>query len=182
MLKPHSRSFVVKRRNSRTGAAATTRPPMGQGMAAFLAQQKMVDNTPIMRIDPLAEKLRQRAVDAILSGTPWISTQQVDELVGGGAANPRAAARLLKQKRVFAIERAGKKEFPLYAFDPFGGPVPALRTILKALDGYTPFRLASWFESPSSILDGRRPREVLATDAAAVLKAAQAHAEGAMHG
>lgn len=148
-----------------------------------LAAQDLVDSSPIRRIDPVVEKLQKRTVDAVLNGASWATSKEVGTRADANAANKHAlASRLLKDGRVFAIERAGHKEFPDYAFDPLGNPVPAMREVLGILTGYSPFRLASWFESRSSRLGGRRPREVLATDPEAVIAAARAHLLGPVHG
>ena len=148
-----------------------------------LAAQDLVDSSPIRRIDPVVEKLQKRTVDAVLNGASWATSKEVGARADANAANKHAlASRLLKDRRVFAIERAGRKEFPDYAFDPLGNPVPAMREVLGILAGYSPFRLASWFESRSSRLGGRRPREVLATNPAAVIAAARAHLLGPVHG
>lgn len=145
--------------------------------------QKLVDATPIRRVDPLLEKLQARTVQAVLSGTAWHSAKAVGARVDPNAANLHAlASRLLKEGRVFAIERSGVKEYPDYAFDPLGNPIPAMREVLGVLSGYSPFRLASWFESTNAHLGGRRPREVLNTDPQAVISAARAHVEGPVHG
>lgn len=145
--------------------------------------QEMVDNAPIRRMDPLEEKLQKRAIDAVLNGTAWMTSKEVGARVDPTAANKHAqASRWLREKRIFAIERANVKEFPSYAFDPLGNPVQELREILAILDGYSPFRVASWFESTSSQLDGRRPRELLGTNPAAVIEAARAHVQGPVHG
>lgn len=157
----------------------TLAPIEGQRLTA----QDLVDSSPIRRIDPVVEKLQKRTVDAVLSGASWATSKEVGTRADANAANKHAlASRLLKDGRVFAIERAGHKEFPDYAFDPLGNPVPAMREVLGILAGYSPFRLASWFESRSSRLGGRRPREILATDPQAVIAAARAHMLGPVHG
>jgi hypothetical protein len=146
-------------------------------------QQLMIDSAPIARMDPLEHKLQQRAVDAVLLGTTWCSSADIGTRADPAARNKHALAnRWLKDKRIFAIERKGSYEFPDYAFDPLGQPIPALRDVLATLEGYAPFRLAAWFESPSSALDGRRPRELLATHPAKVREAARVHARGPLHG
>lgn len=116
----------------------------------------------------------RQTVDAVLSGTAWLTSTEV-----GTRAD---ASRLLKEGRVFAIERGGHNEFPSYAFDSQGNPIPAMREVLGILAGYSPFRIASWFESTSSQLGGQRPREVLATNSEAVIAAARAHLTGPVHG
>jgi hypothetical protein len=54
--------------------------------------------------------------------------------------------------------------------------------VMQVLTGYSPYRLASWFESTQGALGGRRPRELLDSDPAAVLAAARRHADGPLHG
>jgi len=152
-------------------------------VAEPVAVQDMVDQAPIRRPDPVAERLQQRAVQQVLSGTTWLSSKEVGEQADPAAKNKHAlASRLLGQRRVFAIHRRGQYEFPRYQFDPLGQPIDAVAGVLGIFDGYTPFRIASWFESTSSELGGRRPREVLADDPHAVLDAAKAHVRGAVHG
>ena len=143
----------------------------------------MVDQAPIRRADPLIEKLQQRAVEQVLSGTTWLTSKEVSEQTDPAAKNKHALAhRLLSQRRVFAINRRNQNEFPRYQFDPLGQPIDAVARVLEIFQGYTPFRIASWFESTSSELGGRRPREVLADNPSAVVAAAAAHVRGATHG
>jgi hypothetical protein len=145
--------------------------------------QAAIDATPVARPDPLRVKLEQRAIDAVLGGAPWLTSQEVGLKANPAAANPHAvASRWLKEGKVFAIERAGQKLFPSYAFDPLGVPHAAVKTVSTLLAGYTPFRLAAWFESTSAALAGARPRELLAQDPQAVIAAASAHAQGPLHG
>jgi hypothetical protein len=68
--------------------------------------RKWSTTTPIQRPDELREKLQRRAVEQILSGTTWLSTSQVGKLANPNAKNQHAlASRLLKDKRIFAIQR-----------------------------------------------------------------------------
>lgn len=151
--------------------------------AQHAAAQALVDQSPIRREDPVTKRLQERAVNAVLNGTVWLTSTEVGTRASPDARNKHAlASRLLKEGRVFAIERAGHKEFPAYAFDSLGNPIPALRKVLGILEGYSPFRLASWFESTSSRLGGCRPRELLETDPDAVIAAARAQVEGPLHG
>lgn len=147
--------------------------------------QQLLERTPIRRLDLVQERLQQRMVYAVLSGTPWLSSAEVGALGQGGVApaNPHArASRLVREGRVFAIERAGRSEFPRYAFDALGNPYPAVRDVLQVFAGWPALRVASWFESASAALDGKRPRELLELDPQAVVRAAREHAEGPVHG
>lgn len=145
--------------------------------------QALVDAAPIRGLDELRARLTQRSVEAVLGGTEWLTAAEVGALADPAAANRHAyASRLIKDGRVFAIERSGVKHYPRYAFDPLGNPLPALREVLRILAGQSPFRIASWFESASSMLGGKRPRELLEADPASVIAAARAHTEGPLHG
>jgi hypothetical protein len=146
-------------------------------------EQALVDRTPIRRHDPVAQRLKQRAADAILSGTAWLTSREVGVRADPEAANPHSLpSRWLSQGRIFAIEHRGQKVFPDYAFDLLGQPIAELRVVLKLLDGHSPLRIASWFESSSSCLEGRKPRELLATQPSAVIETARAHLAGPQHG
>ncbi|MBP1203006.1 hypothetical protein JOD97_001020 [Duganella sp. 1411] len=146
---------------------------------------QIVERTPIRPYDPVQERLRQRAATAILNGTEWLTSTEVDALVPGSGKriNSHARAnRLLSEGKVFAIEHGGKKRYPRYAFDPLGNPYPAIRDVLQLFGKASPLRVASWFESSSVALNGRRPREVLEADPTAVVLAAREHIAGPVHG
>ena len=145
---------------------------------------QIVERTPIRSYDPVQERLRQRAATAILNGTEWLTSVEVDTLVPGGGTRSNSHARanrLLSEGKVFAIEHGGKKRYPRYAFDAFGNPYPALRDVLRLFGKASPLRVASWFESSSAALNGHRPRELLEADPTAVVQAAREHLAGPVH-
>lgn len=145
--------------------------------------QAIVDATPVRQVSATRSQLEQRAIEAVLQGTAWLSALEAGRRHNPEAVNPHAAVSRWQQAgRVFAIERAGQRLYPAYIFDELGQPQPALEEVLRVLAGYTPFRVASWFESTSSALGGRRPRELLASDPAAVVAAARDHVLGPLHG
>lgn len=147
--------------------------------------KSILERTPIQRLDPVQERLQQRMVTAVLNGTPWLSSVEVDDLGQNGAtrSNRQARAnRLLREGAIFAIERSGRREYPRYVFDALGNPYPVVRDVLRLFTSWSGLRVASWFESASAALDGRRPRELLEQDPDAVLRAAKQHVEGPLHG
>jgi hypothetical protein len=153
------------------------------GVPASQRTQDLVDKTAIRRFDPVAQRLQQRAVDAILGGTAWLTSKEVGIRADPNAANKHSlASRWLSQGRIFAIEHSGQKVFPDYEFDPLGNPIPEMQELLAILEGYSSFRLASWFESSSSQLGGKKPQELLARNPKAVIAAARAHITGPAHG
>ncbi|CAE6755986.1 hypothetical protein R20943_03145 [Paraburkholderia aspalathi] len=145
--------------------------------------QGLVDASPVRLLTSTRAEMEAKAVAAVLDGTPWLTAQTVGKQQNPDATNPHAVtSRWKKEGKVFSIERAGQTLYPMYIFDEFGNPIPEVAEVLKVFHGYTPFRIASWFESTNSMLRGKRPREVLATAPSAVFEAARDHAVGAVHG
>lgn len=165
-----------------SGLAPAT--PANLGVADPAVQlQTMVDQGSIKRADPLLAKLQQKGVHDVLNGTDWLTSKDVGARADPSAKNKHSlASRWLKENRVFAIYRRGQNEFPEYQFDPLGQPIDAVGKVLEIFTGYSPFRVAAWFESASSELDARRPRELISEDPSAVIDAAAAHVRGAVHG
>lgn len=157
----------------------------------------IVEATPIRPLDVARAALEQRAIAALFQGTEWLTADQIGRLRDPKASNPHSSInRWRSERRVFAISKGGKLYYPRYAFDETLDPLPGMQEVIAALDatagavpgdaGLSPFRLASWFESPNGHLAGpkgaMRPRELIARRPAAVLAAAQAHATGPVHG
>lgn len=146
---------------------------------------EILEQTPIRLHDPVYERLLRRGASAVLNGTEWLTSAEVDALAPGASQRSNAHARanrMLAERRVFAIEHGGRKRYPRYAFDALGTPYPVVREVLLAFGDAAPLRVASWFESASVALDGRRPRELVDSDPAAVVRAAQEHVQGPVHG
>ncbi|MBC8736381.1 hypothetical protein F6X40_05955 [Paraburkholderia sp. UCT31] len=150
------------------------------GLSEFDA---LVDASPVALPEPSRAEMEKQAVDAVLNNTKWLTTEMVGKRQNPDASNMHNAAhRWKKAGKIFSIERAGQTLYPLYAFDELGNPIPEVAEILKIFKGYRPFRIASWFESTNTMLHGKRPREVLGSDPAAVVEAAKDHVVGAAHG
>jgi len=116
------------------------------------------------------QTLEQRGVHAIMAGTSW------------RAVEDSQVALWIRTRCLFAIDVDGQEFVPAYAFDNAGQPLPALSVVLSILAAKSPIQVAGWFESTSSILRGRRPRELVADEPAAVISAARSHAAGPLHG
>jgi len=129
------------------------------------------------------ERLELRALEAVFSGTTWLTEVEVDANVTSGVAGARSpVAGWVQEGKLFAIESDGLKLFPRYAFDALGAPITAVREVVEIFEGYSSLQLAAWFESTSSTLGGLRPRELLARDPLAVVTCARAHKDEPMHG
>lgn len=120
---------------------------------------------------------------AILAGANWIDVAHPSGLCGfSGQTGADKLAELLAQGRLFAIDVAGHRLVPDYAFTTKGEACTLVAELIQIFGDATSTRLASWFESTSSYLDGKRPREVLDTQPDAVVAAARLHVMGPMHG
>lgn len=111
-------------------------------------------------------QMNANAFRAIYAGTEWLTAAelgtQLGQLTGKHPANPSAqASRWKTHGEIFAIEHDGKDRYPRYGFGVNWRPVPAMKEVIKLLSGSDPLRLAAWFESTSSFLGGKRPREVI---------------------
>jgi hypothetical protein len=123
----------------------------------------LVRDVPMKAIDMKRANLQARALERIYVGTEWLSADEVGVLGKHGAANPAAAANRWKSKgQLFAIRRDGRDMYPRYALGDDFTPRPVIRQVLKMLSHWDPLRMAGWFESTSSFLDGKRPRELTA--------------------
>ena len=154
-----------------------------QGVPLDVLTQQLIDKADVRRLDERREAMRASAVQAILQNSEWVTASQLSDIINPALRNKHAkASSFLKDKRVFALLKDGENIYPRYQFDATGQPIPVVAEILKVFDGYTGFRVAAWFESTSSALNGKRPREVLETMSREVLAAAVAHERGPMHG
>ena len=139
--------------------------------------------TPIRGLDATRAALEQRAIRAVFSGTEWLTAEQIGRLRDPDAKNPHGTAnRWRAEGRVFALTKAGVLYHPRYAFDELLDPHPVVAQVLATLAGYSPYRVASWFESSNGHLGGARPRERVLVDAPGVLAAAARHVRAAEHG
>ncbi|MCE4558180.1 hypothetical protein [Pelomonas cellulosilytica] len=157
----------------------------GQDLTRDAEVQRLVDvsDAGLDKADAIQARMRAKAVELVMNGTSWLTaTELFDELPKKPSNAHTVLARWLDQGRIFAMEKSGVRIYPRYAFDAMVEPVPLLKEVLKVLAGRSPFQIASWFESPSNYLDGKRPREVLETNGLAVVTAAQRLVEGAVHG
>jgi hypothetical protein len=120
----------------------------------------------------LKEKLQRRGVEAVLVGATWLKTEELHPQI----------SHWHQDGKVFAIEHDGVPYYPNYIFDRMGKPIPEVQELLTIFKGYTPIQVASWFESTSSTLGAKRPREIIESNPQAVVMAAKAHVRGALHG
>ncbi|WP_348009647.1 antitoxin Xre/MbcA/ParS toxin-binding domain-containing protein [Roseateles sp.] len=84
-------------------------------------------------------------------------------------------AKLIHSGQVFGFEWRASLWIPMFQFDPkdlsIAAQPQAVRAQLPEL--WSGWRVAQWFAGPNSRLGGQRPVDLLSSDAAAVLVAAQ---------
>lgn len=145
----------------------------------------------VPRLPPPARVIREaamlvRARAAVLECGDWLTSAQIAQLAGLSTRNPSAQPnKWKKQGLIFAIGHRGTDYFPAYGLDPDTGfrPLKSLAPIIKIFEGYKDgWGMAYWFLATNSFLGDRRPRDVLASDPASVLKAAEDEVQGVIHG
>jgi hypothetical protein len=146
--------------------------------------QQIVDRTPLRAFDERRAALFEKTAAAVFQGTEWLTAEQVGSKRSNSMAkNPHAAgSRWRKDRRIFGLVKGGKTLYPLYVFTEDLEPRRAVSEVLRIFQDRTPLRIAAWFESTNSMLHGQRPREVLAADPEAVIRAARTSAVGPVHG
>jgi hypothetical protein len=133
----------------------------------------LLKDVPMRAVDKRVADLQARALARVYQGCEWLTADEVGTLGGHGKANPAAAAHRWKdQGLVFALRRTQKDMYPRYVFSDDFKPLPAVKEILQAFGKTSATRIAAWFESTSSFLNGKRPRELIASDPARVVRAA----------
>lgn len=145
----------------------------------------------VPKAPPLPNELKEaamlaRARTAVIESGDWLTAAQLAEMAQFSSSNPSAQPNKWKRDgAIFAIRHNGIDYFPSYALDPHTGyrPRKAMSEIIKtfgaAKDGWG---LAYWFMSDNSFLGGKRPKDLLATQAGQVLAAARDELEGSLHG
>ena len=111
-------------------------------------------------IDLESERQQALALTWIFEGTQWLTAVEVASLANVGVATVK---RWKQDRRVFAVSQAGREVYPRYAFDARFRPLAAVYEVLTVLADSSEMSVAAWFESTSSFLRGKRPRELAAS-------------------
>jgi hypothetical protein len=113
--------------------------------------------------------LRKRLRESV----PMVDSEQWGKW-RGVTTNPSATlAKYREQGRLFSVREGRNYLYPRFQFTQDAAPLDAIADILEVVpEDARGWPLLSWFEAPSTLLDGRKPSEVLAKDPAAVRTAA----------
>jgi len=108
-----------------------------------------------------------------------LTSAQIGELAGSKSPNRAALAHKWKSDgRIFSVPHQGANYFPGFQFDGEGQPIPLVAQIIRILHELSPWELALWFTSRDGYLGGRRPVDLLTSEPARVVFAAEREAEG----
>lgn len=107
-----------------------------------------------------------------------LTSAQVAELAGSRASNRAALANRWKQEgRIFSVSYEGATLYPAFQLDAEGRPRPVIAEVIRSLGSKsTDWELALWFTTNVGWLDGQRPVDLLESDPAAVVEAAESEA------
>ena len=121
-------------------------------------------------------RMAAQARTAVLETGDWLTAAQVAELAGFSTTNPSAQPnRWKKDGLIFAIRHQGNDYFPGWALDARTGyrPIKSLGAVLRAFgDAKDGWSQAAWFAAVNSMLGGKRPQDLLASEPERVLAAA----------
>lgn len=120
---------------------------------------------PVANAIEIRERLKQSV--SLIDSAKWAKWRGVQ-------SNPSAAlGKYKKSKRIFAVRSGNRDLYPAFQFAENAQPLPVVQKILKIIPKEVQgWSLLSWFEARNALLKNRKPSEVLASEPAAVLRAA----------
>jgi hypothetical protein len=131
---------------------------------------------PSQSIDDRHASARARR-DQLLKTREWWDSEEVARHARGRVvdSNPaQYASRLRTEKRLFAVRFQGKYRHPVFQFGASGELLPGMTELLAKLPtSDANWSAAFWLFQPHGELNGRCPADILATDPAAVIAAAE---------
>lgn len=130
-------------------------------------------------------ELRQQDLrQYLLADATWLTSSDLSDKAGFKNRNRSAGPNGWKQRgKIFAINVEGHDRYPAYALDEAYQPLKILKEILAVFGETTsPWSIATWMGTTNGWLDGKKPKDVLKQQPAAVLHAALKEKAGAQHG
>ena len=142
-----------------------------EGQSAQSAAAKSDPDSAARIADPVANaiEIRERLKRSVnlIDSAKWAKWRGVQ-------SNPSAAlGKYKKSKRIFAVRSGNRDLYPAFQFAENAEPLQVVQKILKIVPKEAQgWSLLSWFEARNAFLKNRKPSEVLASEPAAVLRAA----------
>lgn len=148
--------------------------------------EALVPSVEIPQHMMLEAKMAAEARSAVFATGDWLTAAQIAELAGFSSSNPSAQPNKWKKDgQIFAVRHKGIDYYPGFALDAGENyrPFKALKDVIQLFgERKSAWGLAYWFASANSFLDGKRPQDLLANEAAQVLAAAQDEMLEVAHG
>jgi hypothetical protein len=128
---------------------------------------------------PVAEATLEWRKRFMAKNHTFTSAQVAEESTSQAANRAAIASRWVAEKKIFAVDYAGQKQFPDFQFR-HGRPIPAVADVIKAFpDQVSGWELAYFFTAPNPYIGGREPRVLLQRDPSRVVSLARAFAHPA---
>ena len=129
-------------------------------------------------------RMLTKAKQAVLTSHSWLT---IDDIARRTNSTVELTGALLRQwereHQIFSIQHEGTDYFPSYIFEQDFQPHPPFASVLKVLaadkGSWTP---AFWFISVSGLLGGMRPLDLIHSEPARVVAAAEDEVAGIIHG
>ncbi|CAI0822554.1 Uncharacterised protein [Serratia quinivorans] len=130
------------------------------------------------------EERKQDLRQYLLADAKWLTSAELSDRAGFKNRNRSAGPNGWKQRgKIFAISVEGHDRYPAYALDEAYQPLKILKDILTVFgDSTSAWSIASWMGTANSWLEGKKPKDLMKQDPAAVLHAALIQKAGAQHG
>ena len=142
-----------------------------------LVQTLMAKNVSLIPPASLAQAQRLAAHRDALLATP-VYTHESLQQVRGDARESSTRTWLSRRKdarELFTVKHDGRTIIPAFQLDANGEPRPELQPILQTLidAGVQSWALWRWLTTPTSLLSGEIPEQLVRSDPQRVLRAAQ---------
>ena len=145
----------------------------------------------VPRKPPTAHALKEaamlaRAKKAVLENGDWVTAAELAKLAELKTVNPSSQPNKWKRnQQIFAIAHNGVDYYPTYGLDPLAGYRP-LKAMARVIELLSPYRdswgMAYWFASDNSMLNGKRPQDLLQSEPDRVIEAAFDEIDQIAHG
>lgn len=149
-------------------------------LVAALLPREMLSSTLLKET-----QMQLRAKEAVLTSGDWLNAVDLATILGPSSKNPNSKLRKwTRDGTIFSIRHNGVEYFPGYALDPLSEyrPYRALKTVISQFAGTGDgWGLALWFHAANSLLGGRCPRELIATQSDRVVAASADEVIGVAH-
>lgn len=140
----------------------------------------MMPQTPVpLPPQVLQARRNAQAREALFEEFGALTSADIGKMAGSKSPNRAALAHRWKTDgRIFAVPHQGANYFPGFQFSPEGQPLPVIASVLSILSGTAAaWEVALWFTGRNGWLDGRRPVDLLVSDPASVIAAAEREVE-----